>query len=184
MWLGSTMMAVVVHIDWILSTKSGYMVPWEANLLNYHSNYLIPINLGIYFPGSNTYSRYMTVVFHPISNLTMTLTIWMLLTVTCERHWALWRPLQHRAFDSTKRATALCIVMLIAATVFCLPTFFELRPKYCAIASNSTNTRLIVAPTQLRLNAIYQFVYSIALNSIFISIGPFLIITVDDGSSG
>lgn len=143
--------------------------------------------------------RHITVIFHPISNISMTATIWMLATVTSERHWAIWKPLQHRALDTKRRAQTICIVLILVAceplwsrarspplrvrysensiaVLFCLPTFFELRVAECLDAEHQ-RTEHLAWPTALRLDELYLSIYSIGMNSIFITFGPFAIIT-------
>uniref|UniRef100_A0A914X8W9 G-protein coupled receptors family 1 profile domain-containing protein n=1 Tax=Plectus sambesii TaxID=2011161 RepID=A0A914X8W9_9BILA len=128
------------------------------------------------FIGTNKLLQHITVIFHPISNISMTATIWMLATVTSERHWAIWKPLQHRAIDTKRRAQTICIVLILIAFLFCLPTFFELRVAECRDAQHQRIEHL-AWPTALRLDELYLSIYSIGMNSIFITFGPFAIIT-------
>ncbi|KHN88490.1 putative G-protein coupled receptor C02B8.5 [Toxocara canis] len=101
----------------------------------------------------------------------------MLLTVTADRYFALARPLRHRAHDSLRRARCIYICILLAAIFYSVPTLFEMRlSDECARYTN--DSRLIVVPTELRLDPDYISIYSVTLNMIFITVGPFCLITI------
>uniref|UniRef100_F1L6M3 FMRFamide receptor n=1 Tax=Ascaris suum TaxID=6253 RepID=F1L6M3_ASCSU len=127
--------------------------------------------------GTIRFFQYVTVIMHPVSFLSITAAVWMLLTVTADRYFALARPLRHRAHDSLTRARCVYVSILFAAVLYSLPTLFEMRVSdECARYTN--DTRLIVVPTDLRLDPDYISIYSVTLNMIFITVGPFCLITI------
>lgn len=117
----------------------------------------------------------MTVIFHPISLLSITVSVWILLVITFDRYLALSRPLQHRVHDSSQRALLISISLIILAFLFSLPSAFELHLSKGCFGNKSV---LIATPTDLRLNENYIFFYLITMNMLFITVGPFIFITI------
>jgi hypothetical protein len=59
------------------------------------------------------------------SNLSHTGTVWWVLALTCDRFFALCRPLTHLSIDNRERLKRLIIAVSISAVIFTIPRFFE-----------------------------------------------------------
>ncbi|CAJ0927976.1 unnamed protein product, partial [Mesorhabditis belari] len=127
--------------------------------------------------GSIDFFELLTVFVHPVSSFFLTLSIWMMLTVTADRYFALSRPLQHRASESKQRAQRVTLGIILGAALFSVPTAFELRLSYdCDLFQNISRLRLL--PTALRLDDNYLLIYQLLLISIFVYVGPLMLLTL------
>ncbi|VDK45167.1 unnamed protein product [Anisakis simplex] len=77
--------------------------------------------------GTISFFQYLTVIMHPVSFLSITVAVWMLLIVTAARYFALAYPLRHRVHDSVERARYVYICILLIAILYSVPTLFEMR---------------------------------------------------------
>ncbi|CAJ0572754.1 unnamed protein product, partial [Mesorhabditis spiculigera] len=126
--------------------------------------------------GSIAFLILLTVFVHPVSSFSFALSIWMLLTVTADRYFALSRPLQHRASESRQRAQRISAGIAIAAAIFSIPTAFELRLSYdCDPFQEVSKPKIL--PTNLRIDDNYLLIYHLVLNAMFVCLGPLLLLT-------
>ena len=126
---------------------------------------------------------YTTPYAYPISLIAQTSSVYITMTVAVERYIAVCWPLKARSLCTFGRARLYVIAIVICATLYNIPRFFEVTWKECP-ATFINGTRLTdecvmcVLPTDLRSDQIYVKVYIWWMYLIVMFILPFLALTV------
>lgn len=122
---------------------------------------------------SNSYiTTYQTLVY-PLSQIVMTASIFMTTALTYDQYCAVIRPIQHRnlmssVHDRHKRALKYFFIVIIAASVFNLPSFWEMTT-----AQDSSDGSIMLQPSKLRLNPYYKGFYTVVAQCLILLILPF-----------
>lgn len=120
---------------------------------------------------------YVTLVAYPVAQIVRTASMYLTLTVTLERHVAVSRPLHARSYCTYGKARLYVVCIIVFSVLFNLSKFWEV--EILKGYDEETNSSLYVAaPTTLRLNSTYQFVYINWLNLVFVYLLPFTCLAI------
>ncbi len=158
-------------IDYYLITLSA----WDVALLVMASLlYSFPtLHYGyppFYGPYIGTYRIWFTG-----SNICLIGSVWVVLILTVDRHFAVFRPLTHKAVVTPEGLRKLMILVTAMAVVFGLPRYFELAVRQCHDPQSGDLT-LEIEPSKLRSNMLYVVAYKIVGSLIFYSALPFVLL--------
>lgn len=114
-----------------------------------------------------------------LGNITITGCVWVIVTLTIERFFAIVYPLKHRTMDNNRRAKALLLAVSIGAVGYNVARPFELEVvNYaCFNTENQLGTIDVLQTTALRANWFYFFFYRVIGSLLFIYLVPCVIMT-------
>lgn len=150
---------------------------WNSILL---SGSLFLYSLPMMLTGRYVVSGQYVLVYPPlytITNVAYVGSIWSVVLLAIERYFALCKPLRHMKWDSERRTKLLLTFSTILVVVYQMPRFFEFQLTTCY--DYSTNDGVVVLDvSSLSGNTYYLLIYKIVCGLMFLSLGPFLCLTI------
>jgi hypothetical protein len=112
--------------------------------------------------GDACHRSYVQFIFWPVLMTAQMLTVWLAVLVSAERFVAICHPLLTASLCTMRRARRSIAVMLVACIAFNVPRYWEYDPDF--------------NKTEVGSHAVYRYVYSATLYSIFLFFLPLLLL--------
>ncbi len=120
---------------------------------------------------------YAEIYFWACAATTQTISVWLVVLITCGRYLAICHPLQVKRLVTKFRIQAAVGSIVLASIIFNLPTWFDMK-VYKWVQPPCNKTRLGAGETLLYLNPIYQLVYKTILCTLCRTFLPLLFVLV------
>lgn len=108
-------------------------------------------------------------------NFAYTSCVWLVVSLSVERYFAICHPLKHNIYDARRRSIVMLASCLMAAALYSVPRYLEITTVECYELTAKKMVALL-APAKFRNLKSYWVAYRVVMGLGLVSLGPFLLL--------